>query len=92
MKFISNYIPRNVIPGHELSEKEKVDFDYLDIDMENFIRYKGMVFHTGDFLRFSDDSEEKKAGWDGYYGMNAFCAVLIKIVDCDKVIMGKVLC
>ena len=97
MKFISNYIPRNVIPGHELSEKEKVDFDYLDIDMENFIRYKGMVFHTGDFLRFSDDSEEKKAGWDGYYakanyGMNAFCAILIKIVDCDKVIMGKVLC
>ena len=90
---ISNYIPRNMLFGYELSEKEKKDFDYLDdIDMENFIHYKGMIFHIGDFMRLSDDSEEKKAGWDGYYGLNAFCAVVIKIVDCDKVIMGRVLC
>ena len=93
LKFISNHVPRNMVFGYELSEKEKADFDYLDdIDSENFIRYQGIVFHIGDFLRLSDDSEEKKAGWDGYCGMNAFCAILIKIVDCDKVIMGRVLC
>lgn len=93
MKFISNHIPRNMVFGYELSEKERVDFDYLEeIDYENFIRYKGMLFHIGDFLRLSDDSKERKAGWDGHYGMNAFCAILIKIVDNDKVIMGKVIC
>ena len=38
-----------------------------------------MIIHTGEFMRLSDDCEEKsKTGYHGVYGLNAFCGVLLK--------------
>ncbi len=93
MNIITNNQPRQLVYGYELTEKKKQDFDYLeDIDSENFVRYQGMVIHIGEFVRLSDDCEESKAGWQGVYGLNAFCGVLVKSVGNDQVIVGKVLC
>lgn len=94
MKIITNNKPRALIYGYELSDKEKADFDYMDdLEYETFVRYKGMVFAISDFMRLSDDSEETKQGWNGVYGMNAFCGILIKLEPgAEHAVMGKVLC
>lgn len=93
MKIITNNKPRFLAYGHELADKQKADFDYLDdIDSESFVRYQGMIIHIGEFMRLSGDCEESKQGWHGVYGLNAFCGVLVKLLDNDRVIVGKVLC
>lgn len=93
MKIITNNKPRQLVYGYELTEKEKQDFDYLeDIDSEDFVRYQGMIIHIGEFMRLSDDSEESKAGWHGVHGLNAFCGVLVRLLDNGHIVVGKVLC
>lgn len=93
MKIITNNKPRHLIYGYELTDKQKADFDYLDdIASESFVQYQGMIIHIGEFMRLSDDCEEYKQGWHGVYGLNAFCGVLVKLLDNDRVIVGKVLC
>ena len=93
MKIVTNNQPRAMVFGYELTEKQRAEFDYLDdIDVEDFIKYQGMIFHIGDFLRLSDDSEEAKQGWHGVYPLNAFCGVLVKMLDNEKVVIGKALC
>lgn len=93
MKIITNNKPRQLVYGYELTEKEKQDFDWLnDIDSEQFVQYQGMIIHIGEFMRLSGDCQESKAGWNGVYGLNAFCGVLVKLLDNGRVVVGKVLC
>lgn len=93
MQIITNNKPRELIYGYQLTEKEKQDFDWLnDIDSEQFVQYQGMIIHIGEFVRLSGDSKEYKAGYHSVYGLNAFCGVLVKLLDNDRVIVGKVLC
>lgn len=94
MQIITNNKPRELIYGYQLTAKEKSGFEYMeDLEYETFVRYQGITFAVGDFMRLSDDSEEAKQGWHGVYGMNAFCGILIKLdKDMEWVIMGKVLC
>lgn len=93
MKITTNNKPRHLIYGYELTDKQKTDFDYLDdIDSESFVQYQGMIIHIGEFVRLSDDSEESKAGYHGVYGLNAFCGVLVKLLDNDRVIVGRMSC
>lgn len=93
MKIITNNKPRQLVYGYELTDKQKTDFDYLeDIDFEEFVQYQGMIIHVGEFVQLSGDSEESKAGWHGVHGLNAFCGVLVKLLDNGSVVVGKVLC
>lgn len=93
MKIITNNKPRQLVYGCELTEKQAQDFDYLeDIDSEQFVQYQGMIIHIGEFMRLSGDSKESKAGWHGVYGLNAFCGVLVKLLDNGRVVVGKMLC
>lgn len=94
MQIITNNKPRGLIYGYELSDKEKSEFDYMeDLEYETFVRYQGMTFAISDFMRLSDDCEESKAGWQGVYGLNAFCGILIKLESgAEYAVMGKVLC
>lgn len=83
MKIITNNVPRNMIYGYELTDKQKQDFDYIeDINSHDFVKYKGMVFDVSEFMRTDLD------GWDGVSGQSYFHGYLIKIVDSDAVIMG----
>ena len=84
MKIITNNVPRNMIYGYELTDKQKQDFDYIaDIDSHDFVKYKGMIFDVSEFM--ITDLE----GWDGVSGQSYFHGYLIKIVDSDSVIMGR---
>jgi hypothetical protein len=98
----TNNVPRPVIYGYELSEKERAELDYLDWSNEmeggfcsTFVRYKDWVYDLGDCMVIVDhqlpaDSELK--GWNGYWGESYFSAVLIKFCeDPDYVVMGQML-
>lgn len=57
---ITNNVPRPIIYGYELSEKERKEFDFLNFDenkldhdnalFDQFFRYKEQVYYLGDFL------------------------------------------
>ena len=74
---------KNFLYGYELTEKEKSEFDYLtteQIDFGSFIRYKGRVYDTGEFMRVSDQMGGL-LGWHGYSSDSFFSGVVIKVSD-----------
>lgn len=91
----TNNIPRPVVYGFELSDKERKEFDYLDWDDEfalttSFFRYKGELYHMGDAMRVESTNELCK-GWDGYFGESFFSAVVFKDRG-EYVIVGTAFC
>lgn len=90
---VTNNMPRNVIYGFELSEKERQEFDYMEnVDDGTFFKYKGNVYDLREFMRVSDVMQNchNLAGWDGYQYDSFFSGVLIKYVDdCERVIVGR---
>lgn len=101
----TNNIPRPVIYGFDLTEKERKEFDYLDFTTDcqdntgdnegnyrQFFRYKGNVYDLGDCMRVEESNTLCK-GWDGYYGETFFSAVVVKYVNnFESVIVGQVFC
>lgn len=84
MRIVTNNQPRPIVYWHELTQKEKQEFDYLTEDnMEMFFRYKGWVYSLSDFIR--DGTPEE---WDGSMGQSYFDAVLVKIIDSESIIVG----
>jgi len=54
----TNNVPRDIIEAHELTEKERKEFDYLDWkaigrgeDSASFVRYRGELYSLSDFVR-----------------------------------------
>ena len=90
LKITTNNVPRDLIQGYELSDKEKAEFDYIDkeeIDGHNFFRYKGLVYDLGEFMRVGHSFGLQ--GWDGYHSDSAFSGILVKYVDHgDRIIVG----
>ena len=89
MEIRTNNVPRWIIYGHELSNKEKQDFDYLDdIDSAEFFRFKGSVYAVSDFMHTGNNPDLK--GWHGYASDSYFSGVLIKLVNNNEaVIVGQ---
>lgn len=89
---ITNNRPRHVLYWHELTEKERREFDYLNAADDDrigasFARYRGAVYDLGEFQRAPDDL----APWHGYAQDTYFSATLYRIVDDgESVIMGRV--
>lgn len=76
-----------IIYWHELTGKEKQEFDYLteeNASYSSFFRYKGWVYTLSDFIREGTPNE-----WDGVSAQSAWDAVLVKIVDYETVIVGR---
>lgn len=87
MQIVTNNQPRPIIYWHELTEKEKAEFDYMtgdDANYSSFFRYKRWVFTLSDFMR--DGTPD---GWHGASAQSAFDAVLVRIVDSETVIVGR---
>jgi len=81
MKIITNHQWRPFLYSDELTPEEQGDFDYVDdIAESTFLRYRGVVYDAGEFMRTSEDGD--LAAWDGYHGSSYFSGVLIKISDC----------
>lgn len=86
---VTNGVPRDIVYGFELTEKERKEFDYLDNDEileTEFFRYKGQVYELGDFCI------SPIKGWDGYKGESYFSGILVKFVPNERVIVGSYYC
>lgn len=99
MKIVSNNKSRRLINGHELSDKERRDFDYLtpeDLDTRDFVRYKGCLYDTGEFMRVTHSitncQREAWGKFDGYFTNSFFSGVLIRYIDSDNCIMASYYC
>lgn len=100
MKIRTNNVPRPLLAFSELNADQRtVAIAEFDLDAERQEYWKGFVFkgelyQLDDFVKFSDDSEEKKAGWDGVMGQSAFHAILVKLDmrNLDSVVVGQMFC
>jgi hypothetical protein len=93
LQIISNNQERQTIYWHQLTAKEKKEFDYLDTeekqDEATFVRYKHWIYDVSEFMRIEHNEALKR--WDGYHSDTYFSGILIKFVpdDSDYVIMGR---
>lgn len=68
--------------SNDITESEKLDFDYMDdISEGTFFRYRGVVYSTDSFMRIIHGDDNLK-DWHGYHSNSAFSGVLIKFSDC----------
>jgi len=86
----TNNVPRLLLYANELTDQERIDFDYMDdIETGDFFRYKGLVYSIDEFTRV-DDNSDFLGGWDGYSSDSYFSGVLIKLCDdTDYIIVGS---
>ncbi len=85
-------IPRDVITGAQLDDKEKAEFDYYtnaELDVASFFRYKGNVYDIGEFLLAPESLKQ----WDGHFSTSYFTGILIKYINgFESVIVGRYYC
>lgn len=95
-----NNVSREIIAAHQLTEKERQEFDYIDwetVDSGNncasFFRYKGDLYHLEAAMYIDNQklpSDSFLKGWRGCYGESDFSGVLVKYAkDFDSVIVGQ---
>ena len=94
IKIITNNVPRNILYGYELTEKEREEFDYLDkeeLEWHSFLRYKGMIYDLDEFFAVSEYQNDPFKEWDGYQSNSYFSGILVKYVpsDCEEIIVGR---
>ena len=94
MKIKTNNKPYPILYWHELTSKEKQEFNYLENEDDRynaqFIRYKKWVYDIGEFMQTPDDPAFN--GWHGYSSDSAFSGVVLKFTDSDSVVMGTFYC
>jgi len=95
LKIVTNNQPRDVLYWHELTDKERAEFDYLDTEEKqverSFARFRGVTYDLGDFERLPDYAPNYEAmrKWDGYQSDSFYSGVLVKYVeDFERVIMA----
>ncbi len=92
----TNNVPRDLVYDHELTPKERAEFDYLDWpaidegrDSATFFRYKGELTDLGTVMRTDPSGELCAAGWEGCVAWSAFNGLLVKFTpDCDQLIVA----
>lgn len=100
VNIITNGHERPIIEAHELTPKEREEFDYIKWDAidrgedrETFFRYKGKLYDTGEFMYI--DPERYPAhwgikGWEGIKNESFFSGMLIRYSeDFDYVIVAR---
>ena len=101
----TNNQARDVLRSYDLTEKERLEFDYLDdeeIECASFFRYKGQVYDLSEFVRLVERS--KQVGfehgcdegspllkWHGIATESYFSGLLVRYADsdCESVIVGR---
>ena len=93
---------RDPIYWHELTEKERKEFDYLDTDERQiestFFRYRGNVYDLREFMRVNDMTQHARedsgfASWHGYQSDSYFSGILIRFNDdCDQIQVATYFC
>ncbi len=90
MEIKTNHVWRDTITWHELTPKERREFDYLDTDGARagaeFVRYKNWVYDISEFTAICPPvaPHAQRPGWekwDGYHSDSCFSGILIKWPD-----------
>lgn len=95
VKVTTNNVPRDVIDAWQLTESERVKFDYLDwaaidegSDSVSFFRYKGELYDLSEFeaapVDAGSDDEDPMGwlrGWHGYQSDSFFSGMVIRWAD-----------
>lgn len=94
LKITTNNVPRHIIYGFELSEKQRKEFDYLEgeeLDCRKFFKYRGEIYDLGEFMRIEKNVSEEFDAWDGYSNVTYFSGVLVRLNDenSDEVVVGR---
>ena len=102
MKIKTNNAPRDVLFWWDLTDAERVEFDYLDSDTAqadaSFLRYRGNVYDLGEFMHISrtvapHPQRQGWEDWDGYHSDSYFSGMLVRYVeDCERVIIATYYC
>lgn len=98
MEIITNNVPRHLVDGYELTDRERAEFDYIDdIDRAHgrFIRYKGELIDVYEYVVIpaAADYIGGMYGWHGYRSDSYFSGTVIKYTDdYESVIVGRYLC
>lgn len=87
MKITTDNKYRPLISGYELTNKEKLEFDY-HVGDGMFFRYRGHVYSIGEFIRDSGPNN-----WDASSADTAFSGTLIKLSKCGEYVkVGYMTC
>ena len=92
MKIITNNHVRDILYWWDLTDKEKLEFDWItdnkdhDPDEFQFFKYKDWIYCLSDFLRYGKGSLMGQLpndfnGWDSYTSDSFFSGILIKFPD-----------
>ena len=79
----TNNVPRPIIYGYELTDKERSEFDYYDsadLDYATFFRYKGSIYDLDEFMLVTDTMKSFRS-WDGYCSDSFFSGILVRYSD-----------
>ncbi len=100
MEIRTNNVPRDILDGHELTDKERTEFDYIDWDAvergedsASFFRYRGVTYDLGEFQTSSGlPTDSPLTDWDGFQSESYFSAVVVRYVDdFERVVVGLAL-
>jgi len=87
LTIITNNVPRPIIDGWNLNEKERAEFDYINWkavdegnDSASFFRYKGELYDLNDgfMTTVGVGAPEAFKEWDGYQSDSFFSGILIR--------------
>ncbi len=80
----TNRQPRNLLAWHELTEKERIEFDWLETPDQQmsaqFFRYRGWTYCLDQFMSATNMFPRQ---WHGYHSDSYSSGVLISIADDD---------
>ena len=93
----TNNVPRDLLSGFDLTDKERAEFDYIE-DMgdaiDRFFRYRGNVYDTQEFVRIELASKRSNPfclgvyeedspllNWDGYQSDSYFSGIVLRYCE-----------
>lgn len=83
-KIITDHKWKNLLHGYQLTNKEKEFFDWIDdVDSQDFIRYRRVVYAVSEIMRFDNKSE-----WHGYVADSYFSGVVFKFNGDGQYMVG----
>lgn len=90
MKITTNHHWRPVLFGHELSARERKQFDYYD-DEEildcTFFRYGSHVYDLAEFTRVNPDGSLALLGWHGSMADTVWSGTLVRLSEDGEYVM-----
>ena len=89
---ITNNVPREVIYGYQLTEKERLEFDYYNWgkialgqdDDPSFFRYKGELYDLAEFEVTANVAIFRNKFWHLYQSDSFFSGILVKWSYADE--------